>query len=69
MAVHLTGQQPVSLMNYLVKSDETDAAETLVRNLAQRVSQHEGELMTVAKQLEQRGLEIGSQEGFQESKI
>lgn len=66
MAGHLTGQQLVSLINYLVQAGETDDAEAFVRNLAQRVPQHEDELMTIAQQLEQKGIEKGRQEGKME---
>ncbi|MHC2598976.1 putative transposase/invertase (TIGR01784 family) [Kluyvera sp. 1366] len=69
MAGHLTGQQLVSLINYLVQAGETDDAEAFVRNLAQRVPQHEDELMTIAQQLEQKGLEKGRMEGRQEGKM
>ncbi|WP_416414542.1 Rpn family recombination-promoting nuclease/putative transposase [Pantoea sp. App145] len=62
---HLTGQQLISLINYLVQVGETDDAETFIRNLAQRVPQHEDELMTIAQQLEQKGIEKGRQEGMQ----
>lgn len=68
MAGHLTGQQLVSLINYLVQAGETDDAEAFVRNLAQRVPQHEDELMTIAQQLEQKGLEKGRIEGRQEGR-
>lgn len=63
MAGRLTGQQLVSLINYLVQAGETDDAEAFVRNLAQRVPQHEDELMTIAQQLEQKGLEKGLTQG------
>ena len=63
MAGHLTGQQLVSLINYLVQASETDDAEAFVRNLAQRVPQHEDELMTIVQQLEQKGLEKGLTQG------
>jgi len=60
---HLTGQQLVSLINYLIQAGEADDAEAFVRNLAQRVPQHEDALMTIAQQLEQKGIEIGRQLG------
>ncbi|WP_217550290.1 Rpn family recombination-promoting nuclease/putative transposase [Pantoea sp. GbtcB22] len=60
---HLTGQQLVSLINYLIQAGETDDAEAFVRNLAQKVPQHEDALMTIAQQLEQKGIEIGRQLG------
>ncbi|MDF7662788.1 Rpn family recombination-promoting nuclease/putative transposase [Erwiniaceae bacterium L1_54_6] len=70
---HLTGQQLVSLINYLVQTGETSDAEAFVRNLAQRVPQHEDELMTIAQQLEQKGIEkgiqLGEQKGRQEGKL
>lgn len=67
---HLTGQQLVSLINYLIQAGETDDAEAFVRNLAQKVPQHEDALMTIAQQLEQKGIEkgfqIGEEKGRQE---
>ncbi|MBK0127429.1 hypothetical protein IAE30_27165 [Pantoea sp. S61] len=36
---------------------KSDDAEAFVSNLAQRVLKHEDELMTIAQQLEQKGLE------------
>lgn len=65
---HLTGQQLVSLINYLVQAGETSDAEAFVRNLAQRVPQHEDELMTIAQQLEQKGIEKGIQLGKQKGR-
>ncbi|BEO69124.1 hypothetical protein SMQE31_46320 (plasmid) [Serratia marcescens] len=61
---HLTGQQLISLINYLVQAGETDDAEAFVRQLAQRVPQHGDTLMTIAQQLEQKGIEKGRQEGI-----
>ncbi len=49
---HLTGQQLISLINYLVQAGETDDAEAFVRQLAQRVPQHGDTLMTIAQQLQ-----------------
>ncbi|WP_067701857.1 Rpn family recombination-promoting nuclease/putative transposase [Erwinia sp. ErVv1] len=62
---NLTGQQLVSLINYLVQAGETDDAEAFVRNLAQKVPQHGNELMTIANQLEQKGIEKGIEKGMQ----
>lgn len=62
---HLTGQQLISLINYLVQTGEAADAEAFVRELAQRVPQYGDELMTIAQQLEQRGLEKGIQLGEQ----
>lgn len=62
---YMTGQQLVSLINYLVQAGETSDAEAFVRELAQRVPQHEDELMTIAQQLEQKGIEKGIEKGIQ----
>lgn len=69
MAGHLTGQQLISLINYIVQAGETDDAEAFVRNLAQKVPQHEDELMTIAQQLEQKGREQGRMEGEREATL
>ncbi|NXZ90040.1 Rpn family recombination-promoting nuclease/putative transposase [Serratia fonticola] len=66
---HMTGQQLVSLINYLVQAGETSDAEAFVRELALRVPQHEDELMTIAQQLEQKGIEKGIQLGRNEGKL
>ncbi|MGL9725052.1 Rpn family recombination-promoting nuclease/putative transposase [Sodalis sp. (in: enterobacteria)] len=65
---HMTGQQLTSLINYLVQAGESSDAEAFVRELAQRVPQHEDELMTIAQQLEQKGIEKGIQLGRQEGR-
>ncbi|MCE2004193.1 Rpn family recombination-promoting nuclease/putative transposase, partial [Enterobacter asburiae] len=44
---------------------ETSDAEAFVRELAQRVPQHGDALMTIAQQLEQKGIEKGIQLGEQ----
>jgi len=62
---HITRQQLVSLINYLVQAGETPDAEAFVRELAQRVPQHGDELMTIAQQLEQKGIEKGIEKGIQ----
>ena len=45
----------------------------LVRELAQRVPQHEDQLMTIAQQLEQKGIEkglmLGEQRGIEKGKL
>lgn len=63
-ATLLPGQQLVSLINYLIQAGETDDAEAFVRNLAQRVPQHEEALMTIAQQLEQKGIEKGIEKRY-----
>ncbi|CAJ0995838.1 Rpn family recombination-promoting nuclease/putative transposase [Sodalis praecaptivus] len=65
---NMTGQQLTSLINYLVQAGESSDAEAFVRELAQRVPQHEDELMTIAQQLEQKGIEKGIQLGRQEGR-
>lgn len=62
----MTRQQVRALVNYMLQAGETPDAEALIRELAQRVPQHEDELMTLAQQLEQKGLEKGLQRGRQE---
>lgn len=59
----LASPQVVSLVYYLLQAGETSDAEAFVRDLAQRVPQHGDQLMTIAQQLEQKGLEKGRMEG------
>jgi recombination-promoting nuclease RpnB len=69
----MTGQQFVSLINYVVQAGETSNAETFVRKLARQVPKHEDELMTIAEQLEQKGFEkgiqLGEQRGIEKGKL
>jgi len=53
----MTGQQLASLIKYLIQAGETSNAEAFLHELAQRVPQHGDELMTIAQQLEQKGME------------
>jgi len=48
-----------------VQTGETSDAEAFVRELAQRVPQHGDALMTIAQQLEEKGIEKGIQLGEQ----
>lgn len=66
---NMTGQQLASLINYLIQAGETSDAETFVRELAQRVPQHEDKLMTIAQQLEQKGMEKGMEKGGRETAL
>ena len=59
----MTGQQVLALVNYMLQAGETPDAEAIIRELAQRMPQHEDELMTIAQQLEQKGREKGRREG------
>ena len=63
----LTREQVHSLISYLVQAGEAVDPEVFVRELAQRVPQHGDELMTIAQQLEQKGIEIGEQRGIEKS--
>jgi len=66
---NMTGQQLASLINYLTQAGETSDAEAFVRELAQRVPQHEDKLMTIAQQLEQKGMEKGMEKGGRETAL
>lgn len=56
LAGHLTKEQVVSLVNYIVQAGETADAAALIRQLVQKVPQHGEKLMTIAEQLEQTGI-------------
>lgn len=64
----ITRQQVLALVNYMLQTGETPDAEGFIRELAQRLPQHENELMTIAQQLEQKGEQKGLQKGLQEGK-
>jgi recombination-promoting nuclease RpnB len=63
----MTRQQMLTLVNYMLQTGETPDAESFIRELAQRVPQHEEELMTIAQQLEQKGEQRGEQRGAREA--
>lgn len=65
LAGYLSSSQVISLVNYLLQAGETADADLFVRTQAQRVPQHEDALMTIAQQLEQKGIEKGLEEGLQ----
>ncbi|EGP1138051.1 Rpn family recombination-promoting nuclease/putative transposase [Salmonella enterica] len=65
LAGYLSSSQVISLVHYIVQAGETSDAEAFVRELAQRVPQHGDVLMTIAQQLEQKGIEKGIQLGEQ----
>lgn len=48
-----------------MQAGESADHEAFVRELAQRVQQHGDALMTIARQLEQKGIEIGRAEGIE----
>lgn len=64
LAGHLSSSQVVSLVHYTVQAGETSDAEAFVRELAHRVPQHGDVLMTIAQQLEQKGIEKGIEQGI-----
>ncbi|WP_413465846.1 Rpn family recombination-promoting nuclease/putative transposase [Plesiomonas shigelloides] len=58
-------KQVRTLMNYMFLVGETDHPEALLTQLASQVPQHGDTLMTIAEQLEQKGLQKGRMEGMQ----
>lgn len=69
LAENMTGQQLASLIHYLIQAGETSNAKAFIRELAQRVPQHGDELMTIAQQLEQKGMEKGMEKGGRETAL
>lgn len=65
MADYLSSPQVMVLIQYLLQAGESADSEAFVRELAQRVPQHGDALMTIAQQLEQKGIEKGIQLGEQ----
>lgn len=65
LAGYLSSPQVISLIHYIIQAGESADAQAFVRELALRVPQHEDELMTIAQQLEQKGIEKGIQKGIQ----
>lgn len=65
LAGYLSSPQVISLIHYIIEAGESADAQAFVRELALRVPQHEDELMTIAQQLEQKGIEKGIQLGEQ----
>ncbi|RTY60316.1 Rpn family recombination-promoting nuclease/putative transposase [Pantoea sp. YU22] len=58
----MTRQQVIALVNYMLQVGETPDLELTLSELARHVPQHEEQLMTIAEQLEQRGMEKGKRE-------
>ncbi|WP_336192725.1 Rpn family recombination-promoting nuclease/putative transposase [Hafnia paralvei] len=63
MADYLSSPQVMALIHYLLQAGESADSEAFVRELAQRVPQHGDALMTIAQQLEQKGIEKGIEKG------
>lgn len=68
MADYPSSPQVTALIHYLLQAGESADSEAFVRELAQRVPQHGDALMTIAQQLEQKGIEKGIQLGRQEGR-
>jgi len=62
----LSSYQVTVLIHFLLQAGESADSEAFVRELAQHVPQHGDALMTIAQQLEQKGIEKGRMEGRQE---
>ncbi len=65
MADYLSSPQVMTLIHYLLQAGESADYEAFVRELAQRVPQHGDALITIAQQLEQKGIEKGRAEGIE----
>ena len=65
MVEWISPEQVRVLINYMLNAGEAPAPE-FMRALAERLPQHEDELMTIAQQLEQIGIEKGLQQGLQQ---
>lgn len=63
-----SSSQVITLVHNIVQAGETADAKAFVRELAQRVPQHENALMTIAQQLEQIGLEKGIEQGIEQGR-
>jgi len=62
---YMTGQQRATLINYLIQAGETADASNFLKQLAHRVPQLEDEMMTIAQQLKQMGIDSGIKQGIQ----
>ncbi|MEG1440147.1 MAG: Rpn family recombination-promoting nuclease/putative transposase [Hafnia sp.] len=69
MADYLSSPQVMALIHYLLQAGESADSEAFVRELAQRVPQHGDALMTIAQQLEQKGIERGIEKGLEKGRI
>ncbi|WP_438334937.1 Rpn family recombination-promoting nuclease/putative transposase [Edwardsiella tarda] len=69
LAGYTTEKQVRTLMNYMFQVGETQNPEALLTTLASQVPQHGDTLMTIAEQLEQKGMQKGMQQGRQEGRV
>ena len=73
LAGYLSSPQVITRVHYRVHAGETADAEAFVRELALRVPQHGDALITIAQQLEQKGIEkgiqLGEERGIEKGKI
>ncbi|ECG8588575.1 Rpn family recombination-promoting nuclease/putative transposase [Salmonella enterica subsp. salamae] len=63
---HISGQQVIALVNYMLQAGEAQDARTLLYEMAQRAPQYGDELMTLAEQLKQEGRIEGIQQGMRQ---
>ena len=63
MADYLSSPQVLALIHYFMQAGESADHEAFVCELAQRVPQHGDALMTIAHQLEQKGIAKGLENG------
>src|SRR5476649_2180756 len=59
-------EQVACLLHYLAQEANTLDSEAFFRNLGQKTTGYQEEIMTIAEQLEQKGRSIGLQEGRSE---
>jgi len=62
---YLSSTQVISLVHYILQAGNASDAEAFVRELALRVLLHGDALMTIAQQLEQKGIEKGMEKGIE----
>lgn len=66
---YTTGEQLVTLMNWMLRTGSTVKPEQLLQELAGRSSTPENVLMTIAEYLEKKGLEKGRTQGEHEAAL
>ena len=65
LAGYLSSSQVISLVHYILRAGETADAEALYANWHSVLPQHGDALMTIAQQLEQKGIQKGIEQGIQ----